>query len=61
MREVLLAFFQGAVLGQGMKGTDFIGNFLKMGNNLDVNFFEKVITKKGEQLGVESFVKFIKE
>jgi hypothetical protein len=44
-----------------VKGADLIGNVLKMCNDFDIDFFEKVITEKGEQLRIEPLVELIEE
>jgi hypothetical protein len=59
--EVFLALFDGGVFGEWVKGADLIGNVLKMCNDFDIDFFEKVITEKGEQLRIEPLVELIEE
>lgn len=61
MGEVFLALFDGGVFGEGVKGADLIGNVLKVCNDFNVDFFEKVIAEKGEQLRIEPLVELIEE
>jgi hypothetical protein len=44
-----------------MKSADLIGNILKVCNDFNVDFFEKVITEKGQQLRIEPLIELIEE
>ncbi len=61
MGEVFLALFDGSVFGEWVKSADLIGNVLEMRNDFNVDFFEKVITEKWQQLRIEPLIELIEE